>query len=90
MALEGPVAALLEGGGDDTWPAIRKLFHQETKTTISDFSDALSGFEMDKKANEEMVSNLENFARGIVEGKTKEEAGKALYRMKERYNLANL
>ncbi|XP_042756298.1 protein ROOT HAIR DEFECTIVE 3 isoform X1 [Lactuca sativa] len=85
VALEGPVAALLEGGGDDTWPAIRKLFHQETKTTISDFSDALSGFEMDKKANEEMVSNLENFARGIVEGKTKEEAGKALYRMKERF-----
>lgn len=32
-----------------------------------------------------MVSNLENFARGIVEGKTKEEAGKALYRMKERF-----
>ncbi|KAI3806833.1 hypothetical protein L1987_22748 [Smallanthus sonchifolius] len=84
-ALDGPVEALLEGGGDDTWPAIRKLFHHETKTTVSEFSVALSGFEMDEETNEEMLLKLENYARGIVEGKTKEEAGKALYRMKERF-----
>ncbi|KAI3670537.1 hypothetical protein L1987_87875 [Smallanthus sonchifolius] len=83
--LDGPVEALLEGGGDDTWPAIRKLFHNETKTTVSEFSIALSGFEMDEETNEEMLLKLENYARGIVEGKTKEEAGKALYRMKERF-----
>lgn len=86
-ALDGPVGALLEGGGDDTWPAIRRLFHHETKITVSEFSVALSGFEMNEQANEEMLLKLENYARGIVEGKTKEEAGKALYRMKERYNF---
>ncbi|XP_071742416.1 protein ROOT HAIR DEFECTIVE 3-like [Rutidosis leptorrhynchoides] len=84
-ALDGPVGALLEGGGDDTWPAIRKLFQHETKVAVSEFSVALSGFEMDEQSNEAMLSKLENYARGIVEGKTKEEAGKALYRMKERF-----
>ncbi|KAJ0785144.1 putative P-loop containing nucleoside triphosphate hydrolase [Helianthus annuus] len=84
-ALDGPVGALLEGGGDDTWPAIRKLFHHETKTAVSEFSVSLSGFEMDEKTNEEILLKLENYARGIVEGKTKEEAAKALYRMKERF-----
>ncbi|KAL8260798.1 hypothetical protein R6Q59_024847 [Mikania micrantha] len=84
-ALDGPVGALLEGGGDDTWPAIRKLFHHEIKRAVSEFSVALSGFEMDEKTNEEMLLKLENYARGIVEGKTKEEAGRALYRMKERF-----
>ncbi|KAI3684189.1 hypothetical protein L6452_33409 [Arctium lappa] len=84
-ALYGPVGALLEGGGDDTWPAIRRLFHHETKIAISEFSVALSGFEMNEQAKEEMLSKLENYARGIVEGKTKEEAGKVLYRMKERF-----
>ncbi|KAK9066113.1 hypothetical protein SSX86_015515 [Deinandra increscens subsp. villosa] len=84
-ALDGPVGALLEGGGDDTWLAIRKLFDHETKTAVSEFSGALSGFEMDEKTNEEMLLKLKNNARGIVEGKTKEEAGKALYRMKERF-----
>ncbi|GJS71269.1 root hair defective 3-like protein isoform X1 [Tanacetum coccineum] len=84
-ALDGPVGALLEGGGDDTWPAIRKLFHHETKVAVSEFSVALSGFELDAQVNEEMLIKLENFARGIVEGKTKEEAAKALYRMKERF-----
>nr|GFA38553.1 protein root hair defective 3-like [Tanacetum cinerariifolium] len=84
-ALDGPVGALLEGGGDDTWPAIRKLFHHETKVAVSEFSVALSGFELDTQVNEEMLIKLENFARGIVEGKTKEEVAKALYRMKERF-----
>ncbi|XP_076937885.1 protein ROOT HAIR DEFECTIVE 3-like isoform X2 [Bidens hawaiensis] len=84
-ALDGPVGALLEGGGDDTWPTIRKLFHRETKTAVSEFSVALSDFEMDEKTNEELILKLENYSRGIVEGKTKDEAGKALYRMKERF-----
>ncbi|XP_024972185.1 protein ROOT HAIR DEFECTIVE 3-like isoform X2 [Cynara cardunculus var. scolymus] len=86
-ALYGPVAALLEGGGDDTWSAIRKLLHHEIKIAVSEFSVALSGFEMDEQAKEEMVSKLENYAREIIEGKTKEEAGKVLYRMKERFTL---
>ncbi|KAL9999391.1 putative P-loop containing nucleoside triphosphate hydrolase [Helianthus debilis subsp. tardiflorus] len=84
-ALYGPVEALLEGASDDTWPAIRKLLHQETKKAVSEFSSALSGFEMDEQEEETSISKLENYARGIVEGKTREEAAKVLYRMKERF-----
>ncbi|KAI3759756.1 hypothetical protein L6452_07796 [Arctium lappa] len=84
-ALYGSVEALLEGGSDDTWPAIRKLLHHETETAISEFSVALSGFEMDEEAEEDMISKLRNYARGVVEAKTREEAGRVLYRMKERF-----
>ncbi|KAL8256699.1 hypothetical protein R6Q59_028740 [Mikania micrantha] len=84
-ALYGPVESLLEGANDDTWPAIRKLFSRVTETTVSEFSFALSGFELDEQEKEDMVSKLENFARGLVEGKTREEAAKVLYHMKERF-----
>ncbi|GKC27082.1 root hair defective 3-like protein, partial [Tanacetum coccineum] len=70
---------------DDTWPAIRKLLSRETETAVSEFSFALSGFEMDEKDKDEMISKLKNYARGVVEGKTREEAAKVLYRMKERF-----
>ncbi|KAI3766456.1 hypothetical protein L2E82_16514 [Cichorium intybus] len=83
--LYGPVEALLEGGSDDTWPAIRKLLHQVTEKAVSEFSFALSGFEMDEEEKEDMILQLKNYARGVVEGKTKEESAKVLYRMKERF-----
>ncbi|KAK9066181.1 hypothetical protein SSX86_013502 [Deinandra increscens subsp. villosa] len=84
-ALCGPVEALLEGASDDTWRSIRRLFHQETEKAVSEFSFALSGFEMDEQEKENMISKLKNYARGLVEGKTREEAAKVLYRMKERF-----
>ncbi|CAI9263493.1 unnamed protein product [Lactuca saligna] len=83
--LYGPVEALLEGGSDDTWAAIRKLLHQVTEKAVSEFSFALSGFEMDEEEKEDMILKLKNYARGVVEGKTKEESAKVLYRMKERF-----
>ncbi|KVI05883.1 hypothetical protein Ccrd_015768, partial [Cynara cardunculus var. scolymus] len=73
------VEALLEGGSDDTWPAIRKLLNHETETAISEFSVALSGFEMDEEDEEDMISKLRNYARGVVEAKTREEAGRVLF-----------
>ncbi|XP_076881841.1 protein ROOT HAIR DEFECTIVE 3-like [Bidens hawaiensis] len=84
-AIYGPMEALLEGANDDTWPAIRKLFNRETETAVSEFSFALNGFEMDDDEKEDMILKLKNFARGLVEGKTKEEAAKVLYHMKERF-----
>ncbi|KAM0041212.1 putative P-loop containing nucleoside triphosphate hydrolase [Helianthus debilis subsp. tardiflorus] len=84
-ALHGPVEALLEGANDDTWPAIRKLFFRETESAVSEFSFTLCGFEMDEQEKEDMISKLKNFARGLVEGKTREEAAKVLYHMKERF-----
>ncbi|CAI9297393.1 unnamed protein product [Lactuca saligna] len=83
--LYGPVEALLEGAADDTWHAIRKLLRNESETAVFEFSDALSGLEMEESAKKNLLSRLENYAVEVVEGKTKEEAAKVLNRMKERF-----
>ncbi|KAL3343836.1 hypothetical protein AABB24_027388 [Solanum stoloniferum] len=85
-ALAGPVEALLDGAGDDTWPAIRKLLQRETDTAVSGFAAALSGFEMEEESRDNMVLRLKDYARGVVEVKAKEEAGKVLSRMKDRFS----
>lgn len=77
--------ALLDGASDDTWPSIRKLLQRESEAAVSGFSTALSGFEMDEQDQDRMISSLEDYARGIVEGKAKEEAGRVMIRMKDRY-----
>ncbi|CAK9174489.1 unnamed protein product [Ilex paraguariensis] len=86
LALSGPVEALLDGAGDDTWPAIRKLLCRETETAVSRFSVALSEFEMDEKSKVQMLSRLEDYARGVVEAKAKEAAGRVLMHMKDRFS----
>ncbi|KAI8544599.1 hypothetical protein RHMOL_Rhmol08G0309500 [Rhododendron molle] len=84
-ALSGPVEALLDGAGDDTWPAIRKLLRRETESAVSGFSVALSSFDMDEQTTDKMLASLEDYARGVVESKTKEEAARVLIRMKDRF-----
>ncbi|KAG5537883.1 hypothetical protein RHGRI_025094 [Rhododendron griersonianum] len=84
-ALSGPVEALLDGAGDDTWPAIRKLLRRETESAVSGFSVALSSFDMDEQTTDKMLASLEDYARGVVELKTKEEAARVLIRMKDRF-----
>ncbi|WOH10818.1 hypothetical protein DCAR_0730291 [Daucus carota subsp. sativus] len=84
-ALSAPVEALLDGASDDTWPSIRKLLQRESEAAVSGFSTALSGFEMDEQDKDKMISSLEDYARGIVEGKAKEEAGRVMIRMKDRF-----
>ncbi|PIN04364.1 GTP-binding protein [Handroanthus impetiginosus] len=85
-ALSGPVEALLDGASDDTWPAIRKLLSRETETAVGWFSSALSGFEMDEVTKDKMLAKLEDHARGVVETKAREEAGRVLIRMKDRFS----
>ncbi|KAM7483840.1 hypothetical protein LguiB_008423 [Lonicera macranthoides] len=84
-ALSAPVEALLDGAGDDTWPRIRKLLRRETETAVSGFSASLSGFEMDGQTMDKMILGLEDYARGVVETKAKEEAGRVLIRMKDKF-----
>ncbi|KAM5579378.1 protein ROOT HAIR DEFECTIVE 3-like [Rosa sericea] len=84
-ALSGPVEALLDGANSETWPAIRKLFKRETESAVSGFSSALSGFDMDKQTKDKILASLEAYSRGVVEAKTKEEAGRVLIRMKDRF-----
>lgn len=84
-ALLGPVEALLDGAGDDTWSAIRKLYRSETDSAVSEFTEALSKFNLDEESKSKMLSSLENYARGLVVSKTKEEAARVLIHMKDRF-----
>lgn len=84
-ALSAPVETLLDGGSDDTWPGIRKLLQRESEIAVSEFSSALYGFEMDKQDMDKLLSGMEDYARGVVEGKAKEEAGRVMFRMKDRF-----
>ncbi|MCD7468471.1 hypothetical protein HAX54_006686 [Datura stramonium] len=86
VALAEPVESLFEVGGSDTWASIRKLLKRETDMAISCFSTALSSFELDQDAFDRMMQNLKDYARSVVKKKAREEAGKVLMRMKDRFN----
>lgn len=79
--LSGPVEALLKQADDKTWPTIRKLL-QKAKSA---FAAAISGFDMDEQTKAKIDASLEKYARRVVEDKAKEEAGRVLKRMEERF-----
>ncbi|XP_068634608.1 protein ROOT HAIR DEFECTIVE 3-like [Aristolochia californica] len=85
-ALAEPVESLFDAAGKDTWEAIRKLLKHETQLAVSQFSTAIAGFELDQATFDNMVNNLVDHARGVVEKKAREEAGKVLIRMKDRFS----
>ncbi|KAH7686487.1 RHD3/Sey1 protein [Dioscorea alata] len=85
-ALAEPVEALLDAASDDTWPAIRRLLQKETKSAISGFASALAAFELDQVTVEKMLAKLEEYAKNVVESKSREEAGRVLIRMKDRFS----
>ncbi|KAK7389625.1 hypothetical protein VNO78_24819 [Psophocarpus tetragonolobus] len=87
QALSGPVEALLDGANSDTWSSIRNLLRRETESAVSGFSAALTGFDMDEETRQNMILSLEDYARGLVEGKAREEAGRVLIRMKDRFTM---
>jgi len=83
-ALSEPVGSLFDAAGRDTWASIRKLYRQETETALSGFSTSLSGFELDQVSSDTMLANLKDYARSLVEKKSREEAAKILIHMKDR------
>ncbi|RWR85441.1 protein ROOT HAIR DEFECTIVE 3 isoform X2 [Cinnamomum micranthum f. kanehirae] len=85
-ALAEPVEALLDSAGDDTWPSIKKLLKSETEKAVSGLSSGLSGFEIDQPTMDKMLASLADYARNVVEMKAKEEAGRILIHMKERFS----
>ncbi|CAA6667202.1 unnamed protein product [Spirodela intermedia] len=72
-ALGEPVESLFEAAENDAWASIRTLFNCEAGAAMSRFSDALSGFELEQEVMENMK-------------KAREEAGKVLIRMKDRFS----
>jgi hypothetical protein len=85
-ALAEPVESLFEAGGKDTWLLIRKLLKRETEAAVSEFSDRIAGFELEEETIEQMQQSLRDYARKLVENKAREEAGKVLIRMKDRFS----
>lgn len=83
-ALAEPVAALLDAATSDTWPSIKKLLVQETRSATEDLSSVLVGFELDKEEEQKMIMSLREAGRQVIEKKAREEASQALVRMKER------
>ena len=86
-ALSGPVEALLDGANSETWPTIKKLLQRETESAVAGVSNALSGFDMDEQSMEKILTGLENYAKGVVEAKAREQAGRVLILMKDRCQL---
>lgn len=84
--LAEPVKALLEAATDDTWPAIRKILKRETELVTSGLSSDISGFDIDQASKDKMLSNLEEYARNLIESKAKEEAGSIMIHMKDRFS----
>ncbi|KAL0664943.1 hypothetical protein Bca4012_101781 [Brassica carinata] len=84
-ALSEPVEALLEGANDETWRTVKKLHRRETESAVSGFSSALAGFDIEEEMRDKMVKSLQEYSRGAIESKAKEEAGRVLMRMKERF-----
>ncbi|XP_077210333.1 protein ROOT HAIR DEFECTIVE 3-like [Tasmannia lanceolata] len=86
-ALSLPVESLFDAAGNGTWGSIRALLKHETEVAVSKFSTALEGFKLDHATFNKMVGNLDDFARSVVEKKAREEAGKVLTRMKDRFSV---
>ncbi|XP_020596643.1 protein ROOT HAIR DEFECTIVE 3-like isoform X2 [Phalaenopsis equestris] len=86
-ALSEPVGSLLDAASDDTWSAIRRLLQRETETAISGFSSALSSFDIDRMTVEKLLAKLVEYARSVVESKAREEAGRVMMHMKDRFSV---
>ncbi|KAE8689883.1 Protein ROOT HAIR DEFECTIVE 3-like protein 2 [Hibiscus syriacus] len=84
-ALAGPIESLFDGANNETWLSIRNLLRCETESVVSGMSKALSGFDLDEHAKGKMLTSLQDYARGVVETKAKEEAGRVVIRMKDRF-----
>ncbi|KAK7332534.1 hypothetical protein VNO80_29287 [Phaseolus coccineus] len=85
-ALTKPVESLFESDGKDTWLSVRELLKRETEAAASEFSASVAGFELDEETVERMEQSLREYARKVVENKAREEAGKILIRMKDRFS----
>ncbi|KAG4387719.1 hypothetical protein GLYMA_09G021400v4 [Glycine max] len=85
-ALAEPVESLFEAGGKDSWLSIRELLKRETETAVSEFSASVAGFELDEETVGRMQQSLRDYARKVVENKARDEAGKILIRMKDRFS----
>ncbi|XP_010256383.1 PREDICTED: protein ROOT HAIR DEFECTIVE 3-like isoform X1 [Nelumbo nucifera] len=84
-ALTGPVNDCLQEADDNTWPTIKLHLERESKSAVEGLTGELDGFDIDDKRKDEMLAHLEDYARGVVEKKAKEEASRVLKHMHDRF-----
>ena len=84
--LSGHVEMLLLTAGDGTWQEIREYSECQTQSAISEISSAVSGFRMDEHTYNEMVLQLKDYARGVIQAKARQEAVRVLTHMNDRYS----
>ncbi|KAL3520395.1 hypothetical protein ACH5RR_018544 [Cinchona calisaya] len=80
-----PVESLFDSGGKDTWALIRRLLKRETDVAISGFSTAAGGLHLDEEEFGKMVQNLKDYSRSVIVKKAREQAGKVVIHMKEKF-----
>ncbi|KAM7472585.1 hypothetical protein LguiA_010768 [Lonicera macranthoides] len=83
--LTGHVEMLLVRAGDGTWQEIREYSERQMQSAISEISSAVSGFRMDEHTYNEMVLQLKDYARGVIQAKARQEAARVLTRMNDRF-----
>jgi hypothetical protein len=76
----------LDAATPDTWPAISRLLEQEVEIAKLKFTEAIAGYEPSKEEQVRMLSSLETHGRNVVWKKSREEAGQAIIRMKDRFS----
>ncbi|KAI4324783.1 hypothetical protein MLD38_030239 [Melastoma candidum] len=84
--LGGPVEDLLENANDETWSSIRNLLRRETESVVSNFTSAIHGFDINERSKRDMLTELQDYATGVVEPKAREVARKVLILMKQRFS----
>ncbi|KAL0921620.1 hypothetical protein M5K25_008710 [Dendrobium thyrsiflorum] len=85
-ALTEPMESLFDAAEGDTWASIRRLYKSETKRALLDLSASLSEFELDQETFNRIMGGLKDFSRNLVEMKAREEAGKVLMHMTDRFS----
>ena len=76
----------MDAATPDTWPAISRLLEQEVKIATVKLTEAIAGYEPSKEEQTRMLSSLERHGQNVVEKKSREEAGQAIIRMKDRFS----
>ncbi|KAK8961281.1 hypothetical protein KSP40_PGU011969 [Platanthera guangdongensis] len=83
--LAQPIESLFNNADQSTWASIRKLYNISIEKAISEFTSTLLGFELDSTESDNLKMDLKHHARDVVENKSREETGKILTRLKDRF-----
>ena len=65
--MSDPIEAILDGVGDDTWPALWKFLRCEIESAVTRFLVARPVFDVDEQTKGKMLAWMEDYVMGVVE-----------------------